>query len=329
MAEISKRERLQAVIAGEIADRAPIAMWRHFPVDDQDPLRLAGATGDFQDRYDFDFIKVTPSSSFCLRDWGAQDVWEGSTEGTRTYTHRVIQESADWRSLEPLQPTAPFLKAQLVCLRALKDRYHDERLPIIQTIFNPLSQAKNLAGPERLVEHLHRDPESVEVGLETITRTTLEFIQAAKATGIAGVFYAVQHASFKHFDLAGYRRFGLKYDRRLMEAAEDLWLNVLHLHGDSLIFDVASQLPAEIVNWHDRGSGPSLSEGKAHIRGAVCGGIQQWKAMVVGTPETVAAQASDALDAMNHCMVLGTGCVLPIVAPHGNISAARAAVERG
>jgi uroporphyrinogen decarboxylase len=328
MAETSKRERLQAVIAGEIADRAPIAMWRHFPVDDQEPLKLAGATGDFQDRYDFDFIKVTPSSSFCLRDWGAQDVWEGSTEGTRRYTRRVINHSADWKVLEPLQPTAPFLRAQLDCLRALKDRYRED-VPIIQTIFNPLSQAKNLAGPERLVEHLHRDPASVEVGLETITRTTLDFIQAAKATGIAGLFYAVQHASFQHFDLAGYNRFGLKYDRRLMEAAEDLWLNVLHLHGEALIFDVASQLPAQIVNWHDRGPGPSLAEGKSRIRGAVCGGIQRWDAIVLGTPESVAAQASEALDTMNHCMVLGTGCVLPIVAPHGNISAARVAVERG
>lgn len=326
MAEMGKRERLEAVIAAEIADRAPVALWRHFPVDDQDPLALAAATGAFQDRYDFDFIKVTPSSSFCLRDWGVQDEWGGSTEGTRAYTRRVIHEPGDWEALEPLQPSAPFLKAQLDCLRALRQRY-DERVPIIQTIFNPLSQAKNLAGSERLVEHLHRSPRSVEAGLETITRTTLDFIDAAKTTGVAGIFYAIQHASFQHFDMPGYNRFGLQYDRRLMEAADDLWLNVLHLHGEALIFDVASRLPAQIVNWHDRVAGPSLADGKARIRGAVCGGIQQWEAMVVGSPQTVRSQAAEALSSMGNRMVLGTGCVVPIVAPQGNIAAARQAVE--
>lgn len=326
MADFSKRDRIQAVISGERADRPPVALWRHFPVDDQDPRALAETTGDFQDRYDFDFIKVTPSSSFCLRDWGVEDEWQGSTEGVREYTRRVVERIEDWRSLQPLEPEAPALRGQLDCLAALKERY-GSRVPYIQTIFNPLAQAKNLAGAERLKEHLHRDPEAVEAGLETITRTTMDFIAAAKERGIAGVFYAIQHASYGHFDPQGYERFGLGYDRRLMEAAGDLWLNVLHLHGEALIFDVAAKLPAHIVNWHDRAAGPSLVEGKAMISGAVCGGIQQWEAMVVGTPELVLEQARSALSSMNHTMVLGTGCVVPIVAPHGNIKAARAAVE--
>ena len=79
---VTQRERLEAAIAGELADRPPVALWRHFPVDDQDPAELARSTAEFQYRYDFDFVKVTPSSSFCLKDWGSQDLWEGSTEGT-------------------------------------------------------------------------------------------------------------------------------------------------------------------------------------------------------------------------------------------------------
>ena len=70
----SKRDRLKAAIAGQKADRPPVALWRHFPVDDQDPALLAAATAAFQQTYDFDLVKVTPASSFCLRDWGAQDL---------------------------------------------------------------------------------------------------------------------------------------------------------------------------------------------------------------------------------------------------------------
>lgn len=72
MSTMTKRERLEATIRGESTDRAPVAL-RHFPVDDQDPADLAASTVAFQRQYDFDLIKVTPASSFCVRDWGVED----------------------------------------------------------------------------------------------------------------------------------------------------------------------------------------------------------------------------------------------------------------
>lgn len=100
----TKRERLEAAINNDIADRPPIALWRHFPVDDQDPSTLAEAHTEFQRMYDFDFIKVTPASSFCLRDWGVEDDWRGNPEGTRDYSRRVIHDSDDWSRLNVLDP---------------------------------------------------------------------------------------------------------------------------------------------------------------------------------------------------------------------------------
>jgi len=77
---MNKRERLEAAIHGQQVDRIPIALWRHFPGDDQRPDDLAAATAGFQRRWDFDFVKVTPASSFCLRDWGVEDEWTGNVE---------------------------------------------------------------------------------------------------------------------------------------------------------------------------------------------------------------------------------------------------------
>ena len=37
------RERIQTCLAGEIPDQTPVALWRHFPVDDQRPEDLAAA----------------------------------------------------------------------------------------------------------------------------------------------------------------------------------------------------------------------------------------------------------------------------------------------
>ncbi|RME87026.1 MAG: uroporphyrinogen decarboxylase, partial [Anaerolineae bacterium] len=107
------RERLQAALRGEILDRPPVALWRHFPVDDQTPEGLAAAVVHWQRLYEWDLVKVTPASSFCLKDWGAQDEWRGATEGTRDYTRRVIQNPQDWERLPVLGPDAPHLAGQL------------------------------------------------------------------------------------------------------------------------------------------------------------------------------------------------------------------------
>jgi uroporphyrinogen decarboxylase len=323
----TKRERLSATIAGEIVDRPPVALWRHFPVDDQQPETLSEATVAFQRDFDFDFVKVSPASSFCLRDWGAKDEWRGDPEGTRDYTAHPVMDPEDWRRLRPLAPASGSLGDQLACLAVLQQTFGED-VPYIQTIFSPLSQAKNLAGGERLLEHLRRDPQSVEAGLKTIAATTAGFIQEALKTGISGVFFAVQHASFGLLDREAFHRFGESYDLPVLEAAKGLWLNVLHLHGSSLMFDVATRYPASVVNWHDRDTAPSLEQGKRSVHGAVCGGLSRWETVVLGTPAVVEAQARDSIRSVQaRGLILGTGCVVPIVAPRANLRAVRAAVE--
>ena len=151
---LTHRQRLQACLTDDSAlDRPPVALWRHFPVDDQDPETLAAATLDFQRHYDFDLVKVTPASSYSIKDWGAEDVWEGHPEGTRRYTRQVIVKPQDWEHLPVLSPSSPHLARQLACLRIIRAALTPDT-PLLQTIFSPLAQAKNLAGGERLIVHL-------------------------------------------------------------------------------------------------------------------------------------------------------------------------------
>ena len=70
---MNKRQRLEAAISGGKVDRVPIALWRHWPGDDQRAEDQAAAHVAFQSDYDWDFVKVTPSSSFCLDGWGVED----------------------------------------------------------------------------------------------------------------------------------------------------------------------------------------------------------------------------------------------------------------
>jgi uroporphyrinogen decarboxylase len=323
---VSKRERLEAAIAQDVADRPPVALWRHFPVDDQTATGLARSAGLFQEQYDFDFIKLTPSSSYCLLDWGVEDEWRGNTEGTRNYTKRAIHQAADWTELEILDPHKGALARQLQSIRELRE-FVGEQVPIIQTIFSPLSQAKNLSGQDAMLEYLHREPDHIETGLERITDTTTAFIEAVLETGADGIFYAIQHASYRFFDEPTYERFGQPYDLRILEAANTAWLNVLHLHGEAIMFDLASSYPVQIVNWHDREVEPSLSEGRDRISGAVCGGVNR-STLELGDADRVREEALAALSELDRRgIVLGTGCVTSTIAPRSNLEALRSAVD--
>lgn len=319
------RERVQACINGEKMDRPPVALWRHFPVDDQSPEALSAAHLMFQEIYDFDILKVTPASSYSVKDWGVDDMWEGNSEGTRRYIKRVVTKPGDWDRLQVSDPSAPHLAGQLACLREI--RHHlDPETPLLQTIFNPLAQAKHLAGDDTLLVHIRNYPEAVLKGLETITETTRRFIEAALSTGIDGIFYAVQHAQARLLTNEEFVRFCRSSDLNILGSAKDLWCNMLHLHGENIYFEAIRKYPVHIINWHDRESNPSLGEVQSSDGPVVCGGIRQ-DTLVYGDQKAVQLEASDAISQTGgKRFILSTGCVVPIIAPHGNIMCARESV---
>lgn len=323
---MAKRQRLEATFAGQSVDRPAVALWRHWPVDDQDGAQLARATLDFQRLYDFDFIKVTPSSNYCVAGYGAETTWLGNQEGTRQWGPRLIQAPEDWTKLKPLDPHEGLL-GEVLKANQIIGQDVGENVPFIQTIFNPLSQAKNLAG-ERLLADIRQHPEAVKAGLATITESIIRFIEAIKPAGAAGIFLAVQHASYDRLTEAEYREFCQPLDLQILEATEGMWFNLIHLHGLNVMFDLVADYPVQVINWHDVETPPSLSEAQRRTDKALCGGLRQWETMLRGTPDTIQAEARAAIEATGgQRFILGTGCVTPITAPTGNIRAARQAVE--
>lgn len=328
MNSMNKRRRLEAAIAGQPVDRPPVALWRHWPGDDQRAEDLARATLDFQRAFDFDFIKFMPSSNYCLADWGAESRWVGNEEGTREWGRRVIQRPEDWTRLPVLDPRRGMLGEMHRAL-TLVGQAVGEEVPFIQTVFNPLAQARNLAG-ERLLADLRQHPDVVKAGLETITESTIRFIEAAGETGIAGIFLALQHATYDLLSEAEYREFGRPYDLRILEACAGFWFNLLHLHGQHVMFDLVADYPVQAINWHDQETPPSLGEALTRFPGAVVGGIHREATLLRGTPEQVQAEVRAAIEATGgRRLIVGTGCVAFTNTPLGNIRAARQAAEGG
>ncbi len=322
----SKRKRLEAIIAGETADRLPVALWRHWPGDDQDAAALAAVHLKWQSDYDWDVLKVGPASSYSVVDWGVEDRWEGHIEGTRKTVHLPVHSPSDWEALRPLDPGRGMLAKQIEALRLVGDGLRGET-PFLATVFSPLSMAKHLAGNDVALSHLRQNPEGFRRGLETMTESILRFIDAARATGIAGIYYAVQHAAYPLMSRDEFESFGRPYDLRVLESASDLWCNIVHLHGSRVMFDQVADYPMAFLNWHDRDTGISLAEGLAQTGAAASGGVSQWTIHQEG-PEGSMAEARDArAQTGGRRLMLGTGCVIMTTTPLRNIRAMREAVE--
>jgi uroporphyrinogen decarboxylase len=326
MTNMNKRKRLEAAIAGEPVDRLPVALWRHWPGDDQDAASLAAAHLKWQADFDWDLLKVGPASSYSVVDWGVEDRWEGHIEGTRTYTRLPVREPGDWEALLPLDPGRGMLKTQIEALKMIGEGLRGE-VPFIATVFSPLSMAKHLAGKEIALSHMRQYPEAFRHGLEAMTESIVRFIDAARGAGVDGIYYAIQHAVYPLMSREEYWAFGRPYDLRVLESAAGLWCNMVHLHGEQVMFDQVADYPVALLNWHDRDAGISLAQGLAHTKAAASGGVSQWT-LHQEDPAGTLSEARDAVaQTSGRRLLLGTGCVIMTTTPLRNIRALRQFVD--
>lgn len=323
---MNHRERIKATLAGEPVDRVAVAFWRHWPVDDQYPEALANRAMEYQAQYDWDFIKVTPSSTYCTTDWGSEHAYSGRDIGEREYVRHVIQRPEDWDRIEPLDVRKGSFGRILETLRRVIER-RDHDTPVIQTVFNPASVARYLAGDETYIVHLRREPERLERAERAIAETTANFVRAAIEEGADGIFLSTR-ASYEAMSAEENRRFVRPFDLQVLEPARSGWFNVMHLHGQYPMFQEIADYPVQAVNWHDRLAGPSLSDAAKIFPGALVGGVEQYQKLHYATPEEVEAQVRDAIQQTGgRRLIVAAGCTYQLTVPVGNLMAARHAVE--
>ncbi len=332
MAVMTKEERIRAALAGEAVDRVPVALWRHWPIDDQDAELLAERALEYQKRYDWDFIKIPPSSTFCVADYGVKHEYRALPTGLwslgeRTYTERAIRQIADWDRIEPLDIAKGTYGRILECLRIVIGR-RERTVPVVQTVFNPLAMARYLAGEELFLAHLRQDPRRVERALKSLAGTCARFVSACLDEGADGIFLSTSAASYEVMSVAEYQQFGRPGDMEVLEAASRGWFNILHIHGRYPMFTELADYPVQAVNWHDRSAEPSLKEALGLFRGALIGGVEQYQVLHFGTPAEVTAQVQDAIKQVGgRRLIIAAGCTYPVTVPECNLIAVRRAVE--
>lgn len=326
---MQKRERLEKAMAGESIDRVPVSLWRHWPGDDQRAADLARSLLDYQRQFDWDLLTIIPSSTFQMTNYGLQDAWAGDTRGDRTITRHLIQRSLDWTDLRPQEAMRGDTGKQLACLNILQTAFQDDPIPLIHAVYSPLTQAAKLAGEDLLRRHMRSQPDRLRTGLNTLTESTLRFVEALRRTSISGILYIVDQACLTRLTEAEYVSFGRPYDEKILEVnAGRWWLNILHAGGSSPMLQQLGSLHVQAVNWCDQSSAISLDGGWRATNKAVCGGLDTTTHIRFGTPTSVKQAAREALDITGgKRFILGAGNPMDLTSPVSNIRAAREAVE--
>jgi uroporphyrinogen decarboxylase len=324
---MTHRERIERAVALEETDRLPFGFWWHFPNQDRAPRRLAQLSLALQEKLDLDFIKFSPYGLYSVVDWGVVlDVRGG--EKTPVEAEYPIQTPEDWRKLRPHRGDEGeyliVLEAQRI---AIEERRSD--VPLVQTVFSPLTSCLKMAGRDTLLRHIREAPDAVQAGLEVITETTRRFAGEAVRRGADGLFFAVQTANRGYLTEEECTRFTKPFDLRVLEAVQDRsWLNILHLHGQDVMFDPVLDYPVQIVNYHDRESGPSLAEMQKRTKKCLLGGIAENTTLVRGTPDQIHAEVRDAWEQVDRRgLILGPGCVANLESPEANVARLRESVE--
>ncbi len=256
---MEKLERVAAALRGEAPDRPPYSFWTHLPGLDLEPERVAEATAAFCARYDLDFIKTMPNGMYPVEDWGCicdySDIEQG---GVARVAQPAVTSIEDWDRLEAIDVTSGSYGRELDHFALVVDRVGPS-IPVLATVFSPLTIAAKLSN-SAYRKHLACNPEVVARGLEVITHVTCEFAREAVARGCAGVFLATQEASHTLLDEVSYRTFGEPFDIRVVEAAAQAggWFNVIHMHGDRVMFDLLAQYDVAALNWHVGETEPSI-----------------------------------------------------------------------
>jgi uroporphyrinogen decarboxylase len=324
--ELDHWERVRLTLRGEEADRVPISLWRHWPYHDETAEGLAAASLQWQRTYDFDLVKVMPTGTYGIEDWGGRTTYTPNPMGIRTVLKYGVTSAEQWTQLEQFDVTQGYLGQQIAAIRLIAQEIRGSA-PVLMTIFSPLTTAFKLAG-DSVFAHLRLCPDMLRTGLQIIAEVTVRFAKESIRAGAHGLFFATQCASHRLLSTAEYHEFGELYDRIVLDAVRpEAEILLLHTHGNDVMFDLLADYPADAINWHDRRAGPSLEVAQKRFSGMLVGGINEWLTLLEGSPSDIQAEIANAIvQTAGRRLMIGPGCVLPIHTPAQNVRAAKEAV---
>jgi uroporphyrinogen decarboxylase len=262
---------------------------------------------------------------YSVVDDGVSVVPSNDGIGTTRHAGGPVREPGDWARLPEVSPRQGALATQVEAVRLMR-RLAGQDVPVLQTIFSPITMAAKIAGGDPL-RTLAGHEAALERALGRLAEDVIAFGLACLDAGADGFFFATQLA-IGASPSGWYERLGVPYDVQVLGALRPRsWALLLHLHGDDPLFDLADQYPIDGINWHARETQPSLASAVRRTNRGLVGGIARMGPVAASAPEDVADEVRDAIAQTGGTrLIIAPGCVIPTTAPERNLEALRCAV---
>lgn len=336
---MDRHQRVHEALRGRAPDRVPVSAWGHFYHVENSAEAMARSMLEFQERYDWDYMKVNPRASYHSEGFGARYVQSGVVGDRPVCTHHPLHAASDWGKLVPLDPGEGALGEHLRAVATLRKGLGG-RVPFMMTVFSPLMIASFLSGLRSDFSNLQEvaaqvrrirseDPDAVGHGLAAIAETFATYVRRLAAEGVDGIYFATVWGSDLLVTAEEFRTLARPWDLEVLDAAQGLPFNMLHVCGNRIHFEGTADYPAHVIHWDNHGErNPPLDDPRARPPRVIAGGVNR-KLLAAGTPLEIRAQAREALTATGgRNFFLAPSCAIALAeTPEENLRALRAVVE--
>lgn len=308
---MTKKERVYAAVTGQQPDRLPYSFWTHFPGIDLDPVQQAEHTYQFYKKYDLDIIKTMNNGMYAIEDLGCKiDYSQISQGGVAKVIYSPIANPDDWKKIRLCDPKEGTLARELHALELLMEKLNGDDVPVLFTVFSPLTTADKVSQKQVLNHIAMGYGDQVKTALEKIAESTALLAKRALELGASGIFFASQMSNYNLISAKMYREYGEPYDRIVLENCSAGWLNVLHAHGNDILFEILKDYPVQVFNWHAWESLPTPREAQLLTGKCIMGGLNRTDITQGHRNEILSQifQCYQELGGRNH--ILTPGCVI-------------------
>src|SRR5260370_28402660 len=187
---VSGRKRVEAAIAMGVADGPSFGAWGQRYGEEWSPADLATVTVDRARQFGWDFVKFQPRASSFAEAFGSVYKPAGHRLKGPVLESEAVADLDAWNNVA------------LVNRKALDDQVESLHLvakdlgfgvPVIQTVFSPLTVAGYLVGKNssRVGRELRKHPDLVRPAMDRIAEALVDFSKRSVAAGRAGIFSAI------------------------------------------------------------------------------------------------------------------------------------------
>ena len=310
---ITKKDRIYAVLKGEILDRVPTGFWMHFPEN--------CFYGDNAVKAHLKFFSESKT-----------DMCKVMTENLYPCFHN-INNAKDWKKVKEYDWKAPFIQNQADLIQRIVKEIPDAS--VMGTVHGVIASSSHLLlgipkydsiGSHAIIYHARMEPEIITSAFEKIADTLCEMVRAQIKAGADGIYYAALGGESYLFSDEEHASMVAPYDKRVIDAAYEAGAKyvVLHICKPKVKLERFKDYRCDIVNWGVEESGVSISAGRKLFGDKILlGGFNtRHGALIDGSEKEIQEETKELIKTNGpQKYILGSDCTLP-----GNLDYSRIAM---